>query len=392
MVVSLDEGSGAEEPTGDTSDGALKTTGGDAAAGGATEAVEADQDGIDALVVRYWEPLVQLASDRGADDPQLVAEEAMTAALLHFGGRVPSPDLGVEGRLIREVVARTARPSPEDPAHGVLEAEASLPGPGSIDQVASAGPDRTLSQAFLQRPSQGTALVLLAGMASLVVVASVTAWYLIRDEAGSTDDAAPPIAESADRTDGTTPSAVLDIPGRDDVADNTDDPATDETPDPTSPSTTTGPTATSQPSDSADTTAAPAPLGPPVDYARQSLAGIGFEGEDLRGADFSGAMLTGVRFTSADLQGADFSGAVLNDVDLSGADLRGVNLTGVLINGTEFAGSDLTNTTFVNANMNRVEFGGADVSGADFTNANFTGGSTMDGFWSPTNPPTGLAQ
>lgn len=58
-------------------------------------------------------------------------------------------------------------------------------------------------------------------------------------------------------------------------------------------------------------------------FERANLTNASFEGCNLRGGDFRGAIVTNTSFRDADLRGADFVGASIKSADFSGADLRG---------------------------------------------------------------------
>jgi uncharacterized protein YjbI with pentapeptide repeats len=92
------------------------------------------------------------------------------------------------------------------------------------------------------------------------------------------------------------------------------------------------------------------------------------DGDDLRGADLSGANLYG-----ADLRGADLSGANLYGADLRGADLRGADLREANLRGANLYGADLYGADLRGANLR-----GADLYGADLREANLRGANLYD--------------
>jgi len=140
---------------------------------------------------------------------------------------------------------------------------------------------------------------------------------------------------------------------------------------------------------------------------------VGFEGEDLRGADISGQKLRGAQFLNCDAEGAvfdgvDMRGAVLRngsfmearfaDAVLEGADMRadpdedrykndlddrwrgaqfvrcrmkGADLSGEPLNHTWFGGSILRNARFVRASGMDTWMEDCVANGADFSDGSF---------------------
>ena len=76
--------------------------------------------------------------------------------------------------------------------------------------------------------------------------------------------------------------------------------------------------------------------------------------EDLRHADFSGAILTEAILENADLRGANFKGADLSFADLTFADLRGANFEGADLTGANLSWSDITGANFKGATLDRA--------------------------------------
>jgi uncharacterized protein YjbI with pentapeptide repeats len=93
-------------------------------------------------------------------------------------------------------------------------------------------------------------------------------------------------------------------------------------------------------------------------------------GEDLSGADLSGAIVWDVDLNGRDLSGANLSGADLKDANLSDAILWDANLSGANLQLANLSGADLTDADLSGANLSNADFKDAlGIESADFTDA-----------------------
>lgn len=121
----------------------------------------------------------------------------------------------------------------------------------------------------------------------------------------------------------------------------------------------------------------PAEGPPPEDHANEN-----FDGQSLRGRDFTNWILTGATFVGADLSGAIFRGAQINlgsfdKATCSGADFSNANFSeasakGAVFVDATFTGADCRWTRFIDADLTRVKADKADFSYAHLTHAKAT--------------------
>jgi uncharacterized protein YjbI with pentapeptide repeats len=106
------------------------------------------------------------------------------------------------------------------------------------------------------------------------------------------------------------------------------------------------------------------------------------EAPHFAGANFAGARII-ARFNGFDLHGANFSGALMGvDLknqpmgqmrnDLTGANLAGADFTGADLNRSVLAFANLRQAKLRQANLFRADLSGADLTGADLSGADLT--------------------
>ena len=118
--------------------------------------------------------------------------------------------------------------------------------------------------------------------------------------------------------------------------------------------------------------------------ARIDLSGVPLSGDDLRaiddlrGADFSGALLAEADLCGLDLSGAIFAGTNLINADLSGVKLVGARLDNVLLEDASLVGADLNSASLFGANLrearlhNGVPSCGTEVMQTSLANTNLS--------------------
>ena len=84
-----------------------------------------------------------------------------------------------------------------------------------------------------------------------------------------------------------------------------------------------------------------------------------FQGEDLRGVNWTGVYVWRAIFNNADLRGANLTGVKAWGAKFYNADLRGVNLTGALLWEVNFNNADLRGANLTGARLWRARFEGA---------------------------------
>jgi hypothetical protein len=104
------------------------------------------------------------------------------------------------------------------------------------------------------------------------------------------------------------------------------------------------------------------------------LVGADFSGSDLRGASFSGANLEGAHFDDANLEDATLQNADLYWTTFYRADLTHANLEDTRLRGADLKEAQLTGASLRNADLGPDNLGGAtQLQGADLTDADVRG-------------------
>lgn len=116
-------------------------------------------------------------------------------------------------------------------------------------------------------------------------------------------------------------------------------------------------------------------------YSYDTLAGVDFSNQDLRGVDFRFLNLENSNFENSDLRECGFyetnvrtcyfKNAILSKSNFENSDLTNANFSGATCAGVNFEDSDLTNANFSYANCDRAVFEGAEIKGMHVKSTSF---------------------
>jgi uncharacterized protein YjbI with pentapeptide repeats len=111
----------------------------------------------------------------------------------------------------------------------------------------------------------------------------------------------------------------------------------------------------------------------------QDLSGADLSGATLRDTSFARGQLKGVRLNGTDAANARFTSADLQGADLTGAVLRGAEFTRARLVGAKLVRADLRGARLFRADLTEADLTGAMISGADLSTATLDGARWVDG-------------